>query len=102
MFASFEHVASPTHRLHLVFFAAIREPLEDEDPSDRLPDVESQLVWLRALGFDDVDCYWKWLEMALLIGVKPAEAALAAVPVADDMFAEGDHCRRVITFEEDR
>ncbi len=73
VFANFEHVASATHRLHLAFFAAIGEPLENEDPSDRLLDVESQLAWLRALGFDDVDCYWKWLEMALLIGVKPAD-----------------------------
>jgi tRNA (cmo5U34)-methyltransferase len=73
VFANFEHVASPTPRLHLAFFAAIGEPLEEEDPSDRLLDVETQLGWLRELGFDDVDCYWKWLEMALLIGVKPGE-----------------------------
>ncbi len=72
VFANFEHVASPTHRLHLAFFAAIDEPLEHEDPSDRLLDVETQLGWLREHGFDDVDCYWKWLEMALLVGVKPA------------------------------
>jgi tRNA (cmo5U34)-methyltransferase len=73
VFANFEHVASATHRLHLAFFAAIGEPLEYEDPSDRLLDVETQLGWLRELGFDDVDCYWKWLEMALLVGVKPDE-----------------------------
>ena len=72
VFANFEHVASATHRLHLAFFAAIDEPLEHEDPSDRLLDVETQLGWLREHGFDDVDCYWKWLEMALLVGVKPA------------------------------
>jgi tRNA (cmo5U34)-methyltransferase len=76
VFANFEHVASPTDRLHLAFFEAIGEPIEDADPSDRLLDVHTQLEWLRALGFDDVDCYWKWLEMALLIGVKPPRDAL--------------------------
>jgi cyclopropane fatty-acyl-phospholipid synthase-like methyltransferase len=70
VFANFEHVASPNPRLHRAFFAAIGEPIENEDPSDRLLDVETQLSWLRDLGFTDVDCYWKWLEMALLIGVK--------------------------------
>ena len=70
VFANFEHVASPSPRLHLAFFAAIGEPLEHEDPSDRLLDVETQLQYLREIGYEDVDCYWKWLEMALLIGVK--------------------------------
>ncbi|HEX4670544.1 MAG TPA: class I SAM-dependent methyltransferase [Solirubrobacterales bacterium] len=71
VFANFEHVPSPTQRLHLAFFAAIDEPMEYEDPSDCLLDVETQLRWLRELGFADVDCYWKWLEMGLLVGVKP-------------------------------
>jgi SAM-dependent methyltransferase len=70
-FANFEHVAAPSERLHRAFYDAIAEPLEHADPSDRLLDVETQLGWLRAIGFEDVDCYWKWLEMALLIGVKP-------------------------------
>jgi tRNA (cmo5U34)-methyltransferase len=73
VFANFEHVASPSRRLHLAFFAAIEVPIENADPSDRLLDAETQLRWLRELGFDDVDCYWKWLEMALLLGVMPRE-----------------------------
>lgn len=71
VFANFEHVASASHRLHLAFFAAIGEPIENEDPSDRLLDVWTQVEWLREIGFEDADCYWKWREMALLIGVKP-------------------------------
>jgi tRNA (cmo5U34)-methyltransferase len=72
LFANFEHVASPSRRLHLAFFAAIDEPLENEDPSDRLLDVHTQLCWLREIGFEDVDCHWKWRELALIAGVRPA------------------------------
>ena len=63
--------ASPTERLHRRFYAALGYEPGWEDASNRLLDVETQLRWLRELGFEDVDCSWKWLEMALLIGVKP-------------------------------
>jgi tRNA (cmo5U34)-methyltransferase len=71
LFANLEHVASPSARLNLAFIAAIGETPEEADPSDRTLDVETQLAWLRELGFDDVDCHWKWREIALLAGVKP-------------------------------
>lgn len=70
LFLNMEHVASATPRLHEEFFAAIGESLEDEDRSDKLLDVETQLGWLRALGFNDVDCLWKYREMALLAATK--------------------------------
>jgi len=73
IYANLEHVASPTDRLHRRFYEALGYGPDWEDPSNRLLDVETQLGWLRELGFDDVDCYWKWLEMALLVGVKPEE-----------------------------
>ncbi len=69
-FLNLEHVASPTERLHDAFLAAIAYTRETEDRSNVLLDVETQLRWLGDIGFDDVDCHWKWRELALLGGVR--------------------------------
>jgi tRNA (cmo5U34)-methyltransferase len=68
VFCNLEHVASPTPQLHAEFLRQIRDSPETEDPSNKLLDVETQLAWLRATGFVDVDCQWKWREPALLTG----------------------------------
>ena len=44
---------------------------EDDDPSNQLLEVQTQLQWFCEIGFTDVDCYWKWRELALIIGRKP-------------------------------
>jgi SAM-dependent methyltransferase len=70
VFLNFEHVASPTASLHHGFLEKLGVPPDDEDPSNKLLDVATQLHWLRTTGFRDVDCHWKWRELALLGGVK--------------------------------
>lgn len=72
LFANIEHVDSPTRAIHAAFLKAIG--WEDEDPSNKLLDVETQMRWLREIGFTDVDCHWKWRELALFAGVRPVSA----------------------------
>jgi SAM-dependent methyltransferase len=71
-FCNLEHVASPNQRVHKRFLEAMNIAGEEEDPSNQLLDVETQLRWLREIGYEDVDCYWKWRELALIVGRKPA------------------------------
>jgi tRNA (cmo5U34)-methyltransferase len=68
VFLNLEHVASATPALHAEFLALLG--IEEDDPSNQLVAVESQLEWLREIGFADVDCMWKWRELALLHGRK--------------------------------
>jgi tRNA (cmo5U34)-methyltransferase len=71
VFVNLEHVASPTPELHESFLYAIGSSPERDDPSNQLADVAEQLAWLHGHGFEQVDCHWKWRELALLAAVKP-------------------------------
>jgi ubiquinone/menaquinone biosynthesis C-methylase UbiE len=92
VFVNSEHVASTTPRIEQMFDAAMTEHLfqrrkeKGEDVTleqvrnefmqrpDRAANilalVEDQCQWLREIGFRDVDCFWKFFELAIFGGIK--------------------------------
>ncbi len=65
VFVNLDLVASATEQQHERFRRAIGR--ERDDPSDRLAGLSEQLGWLRGHGFVEVDCHFKWLELALIV-----------------------------------
>jgi SAM-dependent methyltransferase len=68
VFANLDLVRSATLQLHERFRREIGRV--EDDPSDRLAGLSVQMEWLRDVGFGEVDCHFKWLELALIVAVK--------------------------------
>jgi tRNA (cmo5U34)-methyltransferase len=68
VFANLDLVSSATPWLHERFRSEIGRV--EDDPSDRLADLPSQMSWLQDVGFEEVDCHFKWLELALVVAVR--------------------------------
>lgn len=67
VFANLDLVSSASPEIHERFRREIGRT--EDDPSDRLADLGEQLGWLRDAGFSEVDCHFKWLELALLVAL---------------------------------
>jgi ubiquinone/menaquinone biosynthesis C-methylase UbiE len=100
VFINIEHVASATPLGGELFETAYAENLaryrislgEDTDldavmdeirtrpdkAANRLAPLETQLGWLREIGFMDVDCYWKHYELAILAGYKSGRCEMGS------------------------
>lgn len=68
VFANLDLVRSASSRLHERFRREIGRV--EDDPTDRLAELSEQIGWLREIGFSEVDCHFKWLELSLIVAVK--------------------------------
>ncbi len=71
LFVNVEHVASPTDALHTR--SSPRSAGRRNRTTRRTSSFPSRRTcsWLDELGFRDVDCFWKWRELAVVGGYRP-------------------------------
>ena len=72
VFCNLEHVASSHENLARGLPGTFGNFARAGRPSNKLLDVGTQLEWLADIGFTDVDCLWKWRELALMAGRIPS------------------------------
>jgi ubiquinone/menaquinone biosynthesis C-methylase UbiE len=92
LFVNVEHVGSPSREAEILFEKLYIDHMAERSSKPRaevaesyysrpdkqdniLAPVEMQLEWLREIGFEHVDCYFKWLELGVLAGVRPLAGA---------------------------
>jgi tRNA (cmo5U34)-methyltransferase len=68
VFANLDLVRPATPRLHERFRREIGRV--EDDPGDRLAGLAEQIEWLESVGFAEVDCHFKWLELALVVAAR--------------------------------
>jgi tRNA (cmo5U34)-methyltransferase len=74
IFCNLDHVASSSVILSQHFRKRMgRQKPVNSEHEERLSSIEEQINWLKQIGFVDTDCYWKWLQFALLISFKPTK-----------------------------
>jgi cyclopropane fatty-acyl-phospholipid synthase-like methyltransferase len=66
VFANLDLVEAATAELHERFRREIGRP--EDDPAERFAPLCDQLEWLRAAGFADAECHFKWLQLTLVVG----------------------------------
>ena len=66
--AAFRELAR-THKLYL-HVGSLAIKVSPDKAANRLALAETQLTWLREIGFVEVDCYWKLFELAVLAGFR--------------------------------
>jgi SAM-dependent methyltransferase len=71
VFFDLDCVLSASPELHALSQVAFGLDERGEDPSDQPASLNDQLMWLRETGFEDVDCFWKWMELSLVGGRRP-------------------------------
>jgi tRNA (cmo5U34)-methyltransferase len=70
VFLNLDLVTASSREQHERFRLAIGRP--QDDPADRLAPLCEQLRWAEKSGFDEVDCRFKWLQLALFVATKRA------------------------------